>query len=109
MITSLYVIYDSKAKFYNKPFSQLNDEIALRTAQQMRNDTKTEIHRNPADFTMFRIGLYNDETAQIDTQAKHDVICRFHEIQLNLPGTDKLDDETLKAVEDHQVAKIQKG
>ncbi len=104
MITSLYVIYDSKAQFYNKPFSQLNDEIALRTAQQMRNDENSELYRNPADFTLFKIGQYDDESAQIDTLAKHTVICRFHEIPVieftnKIPKTDA---EILKAVNQHQ-------
>ena len=76
----MYVIYDAKAKFYNRPFCQINDQIALRSAQDLLETPNTDISRNPEDFTMFCVGTYDDETAQIKPFDIQNVICRFHEL-----------------------------
>lgn len=89
MITNLYVIYDKAANFYNKPFAQINEQIALRSAYDLLEDPRTDVHKSPEDFTMFWLGTYDDETAQIhchDTEHRK-VVCRFHE----LPPRKKLD------------------
>lgn len=87
MIKNVYVIYDSKAEFYNQPFFIINDELALRSAMDLRQDLSTEVGRHPEDFTMFKIGTYDDTTATIDTDQAHEVICRFHELPLTpVPG-----------------------
>lgn len=80
MKTNLYVIFDSKAKIYNKPFCLLNDQVALRAAADILNDTNTDIAQHPFDFSMFKIGEYDDETAQIINYDKFEILCRFHEL-----------------------------
>lgn len=80
MIKNVYVIYDSKAEFYNQPFFLINDEIALRSALDLRRDTNTEIGRHPEDFTLFKIGTYDDSTAVLETDQAREVICRFIEL-----------------------------
>lgn len=89
MIKNVYVIYDSQAEFYNQPFFLINDEIALRSALDLRNDPGTEIGRHPQDFTMFKIGTYDDTTAVLDTDQAREVICRFHELPIGpIPGAE---------------------
>lgn len=80
MLMQMYVIFDKKAKIYNKPFYLINDNVALRTANQLVNDVNMECSKSPEDFVMFRIGSYEDTTAKVKPYEKHDVICRFHEL-----------------------------
>ena len=74
-----YVIFDLKAKLYNAPFFLLNDQVALRTAQQLVEDPKSEVFHHPEDYAMFKIGSYDDQSG-IFSPSQHDVICRFHEL-----------------------------
>lgn len=89
MRTNLYVIWDSAAECYNAPFALVNDQVALRAAQDLRNDPTTDICRSPQDFTLFRMGSYDDSNAQIDSDDQLVVICKFHELtRTNQPSID---------------------
>ena len=80
MKKNIYVIYDSKAQFYNTPFFLPNNAVAMRTAQDLLQDPNSEISRHPEDFAMFLIGEYDDEGAQLIPFDKQDCLVRFHEI-----------------------------
>lgn len=77
---SMYVIYDSAAKMYNKPFFFINDAVAYRAACDLMQDTNNEITKNPSDYTMSCLGTYDDETAEFELFTAHKVIARFIEI-----------------------------
>ena len=77
-----YVIFDAKARIYNKPFYFVNSQVALRSATDLLSDTSTDIYRNPEDFSLWKIGEYNDETAEF-TQCDHEIVARFHELDPN--------------------------
>lgn len=80
MKTILCVIFDNKAKVYNRPFTQINNAVARRTAQDLVNDPNSDCCRNPQDFTMLQIGYYEDTTATITTLDEPETICRFQEL-----------------------------
>lgn len=80
MKTLMYVIHDSKAAIYNKPFFQLNRDVAIRTATDLANDPQSEVSRNPEDYSLFCIGEYDDETAQCDLKASPEHVANFHEL-----------------------------
>ena len=82
MIIGIYTIYDKSAKFYNKPFYQQNDQVALRTAHELMMDGDSTIRNAPEDFTMWKIGEYHDDTAQIKPFDEFELICKFHEIRI---------------------------
>ena len=79
MKTEIYAIYDSKAQVYNKPFHQVNQAVAMRTATDLANDSNSEIAKNPEDYTMFYLGNYDDQTAQFDL-CEPKSVCKFHEL-----------------------------
>lgn len=85
MKMQMFVIYDSKAEVYNKPFYQLNDACALRTARDLRSTPNNEINNNPEDYSMFHLGEYDDSNAQIDLNSSPKIFLKFHEIPLNTP------------------------
>ena len=77
----MYVIFDSKAQVYNKPFYLVNDQVAIRAAQDlMITGSDSQIRNHPEDFTMFKVGEYDDTTAQIKPYNEFTVMCRFHEL-----------------------------
>lgn len=63
----MYSIFDSAAKAYATPFFMQNDGLAIRAFQSNVNaEEENNISKYPDQFTLFKIGSYNDETAEID-------------------------------------------
>lgn len=87
MITNLYTIFDKVSKVYNKPFSLLNDQVAIRAAQDLMAGGDTDIALHPADFIMFKLGTYDDTTAQYKADKQLTTIVRFHELPPVMPTT----------------------
>lgn len=67
MKLNVYSIYDSAAKAYATPFFMQNDGLAIRAFQSNVNSKEdNNISKYPDQFTLFKIGEYNDENAEID-------------------------------------------
>ena len=82
MKLSMYAIWDSAAEYYSRPILLNNDEVALRSCHEWMMDADSHIRKSPQDYTLFNIGTYDDETAQIVPADKFEVVCRFHEIKI---------------------------
>lgn len=65
MITHAYSIYDNKALVYGLPFFAPTDGSAIRSFQELANDAQTTVGRHPADFSLFHVGLYDDQKASL--------------------------------------------
>ncbi len=52
-------IYDEKAAVYAQPFSAPSVLHAKRTFSDFCNDRETIIGMHPADFTLFKIGVFD--------------------------------------------------
>lgn len=61
----IYTIYDEKAQSYNTPFTALNDQLAIRIFQDASNDPQTTVYHHKEDFTLYGIGTYNQDTAEL--------------------------------------------
>lgn len=77
-------IFDSKAKAYGQPFFQINSEVAMRTVVDLVSDPKSNFHRHPADFTLFKFGTFDDVNGVFDIEATPIPLYHFHEIQAEL-------------------------
>lgn len=55
-------IYDSVAKAFLPPFFVHNSVIAQRAVSDVANDDSHAIGKNPADYTLFRLGEFDDDT-----------------------------------------------
>lgn len=62
---SIFTVYDDKAKAYLPPFFMHRAAMAIRTFTDACNDESHQFGKNPADYTLFEIGVYDDETATI--------------------------------------------
>lgn len=69
MIVNIFTVHDSKAHAYLPPFYFLHDGQAVRTFQDCINSEKHQFHHHPADYTLYRIGTFDDEGASIDNIA----------------------------------------
>jgi len=67
MIVKLFTVYDSKVKtwFTPLPFKHAGD--ALRWFQESANEKKSNLGKYPADFTLFELGEFDDQTAVVTT------------------------------------------
>lgn len=67
MKLNVYSIYDSAAKAYATPFFMQNDGLAIRAFQSnVNSNEENNISKYPDQFTLFKIGEYNDENAEIE-------------------------------------------
>lgn len=80
MLVKTYVIFDVKAKFYNKPFFLQNDSVAIRAFTDLANDPNSDVCKHPTDFILFSLGTYDDETAKLSTTEPL-VLARAHELK----------------------------
>jgi len=64
----MFAIYDSKANAYLPPWVIHQNEMAIRLFADMCNDPKHQFGKNPADYTLFNIGAYDDNKGQVENQ-----------------------------------------
>ena len=68
MKLNVYSIYDSAAKAYAQPFFMQNDALALRAFMDNINSEdghKSNLSVYPEQFTLFKIGEYDDSTGMV--------------------------------------------
>lgn len=58
----IYVIFDSVARVYNRPFFMLNKGEATRAFQDLSNDHNSNIGQHPEDYTLYEMGSYIQAT-----------------------------------------------
>lgn len=61
MILNAYTLFDTKALVYNTPFFSHNNNSAIRMVADIATDMNTTVGRHPSDYTLYRIGHYDDE------------------------------------------------
>jgi len=65
----MFVIYDSKADAYMQPWFLTTEPMAARVFSDLINDPESNAGRHPEDYTLFNIGNFNDQTAEINWNA----------------------------------------
>lgn len=70
-----YTIYDVKSLQYNPPFFALNNALAKRMVGDIATDLNTQIGRHPADFKLYKVGLYSDETGIFESLPIMEHVC----------------------------------
>jgi len=61
----IFTVYDSKAGYHQTPFFMVSTGAAQRGFITILNDPQAPQCLYPADFTLFEIGTYNEETGEI--------------------------------------------
>jgi len=73
MILKAFAIYDEKAKSYLPPFFLPEEGVAIRTFSDCVNANDHQFAAHPQDYTLFRLGTFDDSTARIDSIAPQSV------------------------------------
>ena len=84
----VYALLDTKAQYFGIPFFCQSDGEAVRACMEAANDMRSTIGRYPTDFSLFRIGHYDNQTAQlvpVDRPENLGVVLNFLPIQSTLP------------------------
>lgn len=71
MTLEIYAVYDSKAKAFAQPWYAANQFVALRHWVSAVNDPQTVFYKHPEDFTLYRVGAFDDATGEIVPAAQH--------------------------------------
>lgn len=64
--TNVYSIFDSKAEAHMQPFFADTHGLALRTFEKHINNPETIFNAHPADFTLFYIGTFDEQTGKLN-------------------------------------------
>lgn len=74
MMINIYSIYDSAAKAFLQPFFMAADGQALRAFQDnVNSDEESIIKKHPEQFTLFKIGTFDDQTGTITADQKQEM------------------------------------
>lgn len=66
-----YAVFDRKAEMYSAPFLEIKDGTAIRAVQDLViNNTDHPFAKHPSDFSLHRLGEFDDETGVITGQTK---------------------------------------
>lgn len=61
----IYSIFDDKAVMYCRPFFLQSVGLALRSFADICKDRESQIAHHPADFKLYKLGTFNDNTGSI--------------------------------------------
>lgn len=65
MMLYAYSIYDRKTLAYFPPYFAPTDAAAVRSFSDLATDPQNNVGRHPLDFVLFRIGVYDDQKAEL--------------------------------------------
>ena len=65
MIVNLYAVYDSASGVYDGPFPGKADGHVIRSFSDQCLNAEGPMGNHPEDFTLFKVGSWNDGTAEV--------------------------------------------
>lgn len=72
-----YSVLDKKAATYGTPFFTSHTAHAVRMVQQAANDATTSLGRYPADFALYEIGYFDDQSAELVPIGQIKFVCEL--------------------------------
>ncbi len=68
MKLNVYSIYDQASGLYSRPFFTQSDAQAVREFTDIALDAEHAIGKHPADYTLFRLGIYDDNNGKLTNE-----------------------------------------
>lgn len=65
----IFSVYDDKAKTFLPPFFLLNNAVAVRAFGDCVNTPGHAWNMNPADYSLFRVGVWHSDTGVVEAEA----------------------------------------
>lgn len=82
MIINTYSIYDAAAKAYMRPMFMQTDGLAMRVFKDAINsEEQSDISKHPEQFTLFKIGEFDDQKGVINSTDKPELLASGHEVK----------------------------
>ena len=72
MILQVVSIYDSAAQCYSQPSFVPTVGSAVRSFQDLLNDSNSQCAKHPEDFSLFHLGTFNDELGLLEPKYDKD-------------------------------------
>lgn len=83
MQINFYSIFDSAAKAFTQPFQMHNDTLAKRAfADNVNSTDENNISKHPEQFSLYHIGIFDDQTGIIDALYEPLYLCSAKSLQL---------------------------
>ena len=79
MKVKLYAVLDQASGVYDGPVPAAADGVAMRNFANMAKNENTAIGMNPRDYSLWRVGVWDDSTGEIIPETKH---CLGHAIDV---------------------------
>lgn len=70
----IFTVYDQKAHAYVAPFFLHTEGMAIREFKDACNNPQHSFGRHPEDYTLFKLGTFNDATAHFELLGKAETI-----------------------------------
>ena len=70
MRLNIYTIFDVASGAYMRPFYAASDGQAIRSFTDISQDADHEIGKHPEDYSLFRIGTYDDNKGELHPEDK---------------------------------------
>lgn len=77
MIVNVYAIYDSKADAFLQPWFAATHALAFRNIERATKNPESPFVQFPADFTLFKIGEFNDEDGTLSASKVNESLGNF--------------------------------
>lgn len=75
MISAMFAVFDQKAKAYMQPFFSQSAGTAARAFAVAVNDPTTMLSKHPEDFSLWEIGVFDDDSAYIHALSPLKNVC----------------------------------
>ena len=82
MKLGVYAVLDNASGVYDGPVPAATDQVALRNFTEMAKNVESPIGKHPSDFSLWRVGEWNDGTGEITPEVKS---CLAYAVDLITP------------------------
>lgn len=69
-----YSIFDTASGLYSRPFFTQSDGEAIRSFTDIANDAEHPIGKHPGDYTLFRLGIWDDRDGKLTDEVNSSLI-----------------------------------
>lgn len=80
MLLEIFSIKDKIINTYKTPFYAINRNEAIRLVRNAASDTNSLLHKNPEDFELYAVGIFDDETGKITTEMVPDYVMAVNSV-----------------------------
>lgn len=83
MKLNAYTIFDTASGVYMRPFFAAADGEALRGFKDIATDATHQVGKHPEDYTLFRLGSFNDTTAALQGEAPEKLMTGLEAVSID--------------------------